>query len=289
MSYNSITIENLLGQIEANKICLPSIQREFVWADKGDKKSKIENLFDSIYRGYPIGSFLFWDLNEEILNKYSFYRMLKSFNENENRIGEIIPSPYVWEQHISEENKKLIGVLDGQQRITSLSIGFLGSHSIGKPGKVVKRSMYFNLLAFLDLNKSIEQLAVEDMEDDVEDRYGEIKEPKVKIFKLLSDSELEIANKNKDLVNELWTKINNLLDSSWNIFKNEENSLTSKAEQRKRREAFAKGLLEPYFEKKKNLNDAWWHENKNEFIDHLETIINKIKTKKIIGSYNENE
>ncbi len=286
MAYNTITIENLLGQIEANKICLPSIQREFVWADKDDKKSKIEKLFDSIYRGYPIGSFLFWELNDEILSKHNFYRTLTSFNENGNRIGKIIPRPYPWPEELSEENRKLVGVLDGQQRITSLSIGFLGSHKIGKLGNEVERHMCFNLLAFLDLNKSQEQLAIENLDEEVEDRFGEIKEPKVKIFRLLSDQEKDIANKNRDITNELWTELNNLRDSSWNIFKNEENSIISRAEQRKRREIFAKELLEPYFEKKKNLNETWWNENKNEFIDHLETIINKIKSKKIIGFYN---
>lgn len=236
MAYNTITIENLLGQIEANKICLPSIQREFVWADKDDKKSKIEKLFDSIYRGYPIGSFLFWELNDELLSKHSFYRTLTSFNENGNRIGAIIPKPYPWPHDSSEENRKLIGVLDGQQRITSLSIGFLGSHTIGKLGNEVERLMHFNLLAFLDLNKSVEQLAVEDMDEETEDRYGEIKEPKVKIFRLLSKPEKEIANKNKDLTNELWIELKNLRHSSWNIFKNDENSLMSKADLRKRRE-----------------------------------------------------
>jgi hypothetical protein len=286
MSYKSITIENLLGQIEANKICLPSIQREFVWADKGDKKSKIEKLFDSIYRGYPIGSFLFWELNDEILDKHSFYRTLTSFNENENRTGAIIPKPYPWPHELSEENKKLTGVLDGQQRITSLSIGFLGSHTIGKPGKQVERFMHFNLLAFLNLNKSAEQLAEENMEEETEDRFGEIKEPKVKIFKLLSRTEKEIANRDANLTNELWIQLNHLRHINWNIFKNEDNSLTSKAELRRRRETFAKELLMPYFEIKRNLNEAWFQENKNDFIDHLETIINKIKTKEIIGSYN---
>jgi hypothetical protein len=286
MAYNSITIENLLGKIEVNKICLPSIQREFVWADKGDKKLKIEKLFDSIYRGYPIGSFLFWELNDEILNRHSFYSMLKSFNENGNRIGEKISSPYVWEQHLSEDEKKLTGVLDGQQRITSLSIGFLGSHTIGKPGKEVTRHMHFNLLAFLDLNKSAEQLGVDDLEEEVEDRFGEIKEPKVKIFKLLSEQEKRIANNNKDLTNELWIELKKLMHHSWNIFKNDENSVMSKAETRRRRETFAKEHLVDFFEKKKNLNEAWWQDNKIDFIDHLETIVDNIKTKKIIGSYN---
>ncbi|GHP23845.1 hypothetical protein VN1175_09390 [Helicobacter pylori] len=44
---------------------LPNIQREYVWLKKTDEK-KIEQLFDSILRGYPIGSFLFWKLKKRI-------------------------------------------------------------------------------------------------------------------------------------------------------------------------------------------------------------------------------
>ncbi len=47
---------------------LPDIQREYVWLKKADEK-KIEQLFDSILRGYPIGSFLFWKLPKEDIAK----------------------------------------------------------------------------------------------------------------------------------------------------------------------------------------------------------------------------
>ncbi|GAA8117934.1 hypothetical protein HpBT107_13600 [Helicobacter pylori] len=38
------------------------------WLKKADEK-KIEQLFDSILRGYPIGSFLFWKLQKEDIAK----------------------------------------------------------------------------------------------------------------------------------------------------------------------------------------------------------------------------
>ena len=49
------TMSNLMADIEMGKIGLPDIQRPFVW-----KNSKIRDLFDSLYRGYPVGYFLFW-------------------------------------------------------------------------------------------------------------------------------------------------------------------------------------------------------------------------------------
>ncbi len=50
-----ITISEALGSIERREYVLPAIQREFVWWPE-----QIECLFDSLMRGYPIGSFLFW-------------------------------------------------------------------------------------------------------------------------------------------------------------------------------------------------------------------------------------
>lgn len=51
-----ITIAKAIENIQSNQYILPAIQREFVWSDK-----QIENMFDSLMRGYPIGSFLLAD------------------------------------------------------------------------------------------------------------------------------------------------------------------------------------------------------------------------------------
>jgi hypothetical protein len=49
------TLGSLLSQIELGQLGLPDIQRPFVW-----KNAKVRDLFDSLYRGYPVGYFLFW-------------------------------------------------------------------------------------------------------------------------------------------------------------------------------------------------------------------------------------
>lgn len=46
---------SLLGQIETGELGLPELQRPFVW-----KRVQVRDLFDSLYRGYPTGHFLFW-------------------------------------------------------------------------------------------------------------------------------------------------------------------------------------------------------------------------------------
>ena len=52
ISYN---LEKLIHDIDMGEIGLPDIQRPFIWGD-----AKIRDLFDSMYRGYPIGYLLFW-------------------------------------------------------------------------------------------------------------------------------------------------------------------------------------------------------------------------------------
>jgi uncharacterized protein with ParB-like and HNH nuclease domain len=41
--------------IELGEIGLPDLQRPFIW-----KNPKVRDLFDSMYRGFPVGYFLFW-------------------------------------------------------------------------------------------------------------------------------------------------------------------------------------------------------------------------------------
>lgn len=79
----------LVSYIEMGEIGLPDIQRPFVWND-----SKVRDLFDSMYRGYPIGYLLFWQ---------------NSFVEDARQIG-------------AEEKQKpaRLLIVDGQQRLTSL-------------------------------------------------------------------------------------------------------------------------------------------------------------------------
>jgi uncharacterized protein with ParB-like and HNH nuclease domain len=45
----------LIKFIGLGEIGLPDIQRPFVW-----KNAKVRDLFDSMYKGYPVGYLLFW-------------------------------------------------------------------------------------------------------------------------------------------------------------------------------------------------------------------------------------
>ncbi len=109
------SINELLLKVQEDKYILPAIQREFVW-----KPDQICQLFDSIMQGYPFGTFLFWNIEKQNIDKYKFYKFMLNYDEKNNQYCEYyenIPQ----EQHIA--------VLDGQQRITSLNIGLRGSYT----------------------------------------------------------------------------------------------------------------------------------------------------------------
>lgn len=116
MSFQTpITIAEALDNIEHQRYLLPAIQREFEWPP-----DKIEWLFDSLMRGYPISSFLFWNVEDRSKPGYKFYQFLRVFRER-------------FKTHNEEANMEGAGnftaVLDGQQRLTSLYIGLKGSYA----------------------------------------------------------------------------------------------------------------------------------------------------------------
>ena len=51
----SYSLNKIIQDIDMGEIGLPDIQRPFVWSNK-----KVRDLFDSMYKGFPIGYLLFW-------------------------------------------------------------------------------------------------------------------------------------------------------------------------------------------------------------------------------------
>lgn len=79
----------LIENIRNGRIGLPDIQRPFVWSS-----AKVRDLFDSMYRGYPIGTLMFWETGADVGTR---------------QIG----------LEKSERAPQLL-IVDGQQRLTSL-------------------------------------------------------------------------------------------------------------------------------------------------------------------------
>lgn len=119
MSFQTpITIAQAIDAIENGNYLLPAIQREFVWDN-----NKIEWLFDSIMRDYPISSFLFWRVEGETKNKYKFYSFLKNYRQKFKTHNEEVNSNGI---------NDFMAILDGQQRLTSLYVGLKGSYAYKK-------------------------------------------------------------------------------------------------------------------------------------------------------------
>ena len=125
--YTPKTIYELIEDIECGRVVLPAMQRNFVWSE-----SKICALFESIMRDYPIGTFLFWGIDQALFNKYVFNCFIKDYDE---QLGKM------------QRGKKAVAtfsdytaVLDGQQRITSLYMGIKGKYRTHIKGKAWDKS-----------------------------------------------------------------------------------------------------------------------------------------------------
>jgi hypothetical protein len=117
-------IATLIGYIETGDLALPDLQRPFVWGN-----NKVRDLFDSMYRGYPIGYFLLWN----------------------NNTGEKL-------SHIGLDDKMHkvpnMLIIDGQQRLTAL-------YSIIKKQEVKDKDYKFRRIK-IAFNPVLEEFRVAD-------------------------------------------------------------------------------------------------------------------------------
>lgn len=141
-AYKDCSIKEIMEQIYTKQILLPAIQRKYVW-----NEGRITALFDSIMRGYPIGTMLFWKITRQNQPECTFYNFICNYSEKDNYNNESVISPL-----------KITGLpffflaLDGQQRLTSLYIALCGSLEVKKPyahkgtkNAFVKKELYLNL------------------------------------------------------------------------------------------------------------------------------------------------
>ena len=125
-------IQDLKTDIERGKIKMPLFQRNFVW-DVG----KTAKLLDSILKGYPIGTFIFWTTADRL-------RSIKNLG------GIDFPE--------AKKNEPISYVLDGQQRITSIYACLKGLTL--DSNEIDYSQVYVNLLA-----KDEESIVVSDVEN----------------------------------------------------------------------------------------------------------------------------
>ena len=153
-----ITVKQALERIEASDYVLPAIQREFVWGP-----DRIARLFDSLMRGYPIGGFLLWRLNEHTVETLGLFRFLDRFSEFDHRHNE--PLSIL-------QPRALHAVLDGQQRLTALNVGLRGTFAHRLPRKWAnKAESYPPRTLYLELCNLAEDIDAEGYGEGVRFRF----------------------------------------------------------------------------------------------------------------------
>lgn len=93
MAQTNIKVSELVGKVQRGELTLPEMQRRYVWPG-----TRVRDLLDSLYRGYPSGTILVWETDEAIEQRELAVKATRT----------------------PTTSQKLL-LLDGQQRVTSLS------------------------------------------------------------------------------------------------------------------------------------------------------------------------
>lgn len=140
MAKAEATVEELVGMIERGELRLPEMQRRYVW-----RSTRVRDLLDSLYRGYPSGTILLWQTDEAVPQQE--FAVAQQGN------------PY--------QSTRLL--LDGQQRLTSLSAVIRG-----EPVSVRGRKKPIELLFNLEHPDKLEVVTEVNEEGDEEDDDEEL-------------------------------------------------------------------------------------------------------------------
>lgn len=135
--YETRTIAEVIPKLNA-EFFIPAIQRPYVWTP-----DKVEKLFDSLLKEYPISTFLLWKPPADKRNSWHTYKFVQHYRQD-NIQNEEADLSQVHDPHL---------VLDGQQRLTSLFIGLAGSYAVRAKGRRsasahshIEQQLYLNLL-----------------------------------------------------------------------------------------------------------------------------------------------
>lgn len=139
MAKAEASVEELVSMIERGELRLPEMQRQYVW-----RSTRVRDLLDSLYRGYPSGAILLWETDEAV--------PLQDFAVSQST------NPY--------QSTRLL--LDGQQRLTSLSAVIRGE-PVSVRGRRRPIDLLFNLEHPDQLTVVTEVEENGDDEDDADD------------------------------------------------------------------------------------------------------------------------
>lgn len=156
-SYNT-NISKIIEKIRTKEYIIPDIQRSFVW-----EPLQIERLFDSLMRGFPTGTLLLWEMDKKLIKDYNLYDFFKDYNLYSKADNSKLNN-----RSISDKPK---AVLDGQQRLTAIYIGFCGSYTFKKKWAKDIEENYHRHYLYLNLQEDRKEEYSDTEENEIEMKY----------------------------------------------------------------------------------------------------------------------
>ncbi len=169
MNKVDISVSQLVDLVERGELRLPEMQRQYVW-----RATRVRDLMDSLYRGYPSGSILVWETEQE--------QPVRDLSVTQNA------NPFA--------GHKLL--LDGQQRLTSLS-AILRGESVEVRGRRREIDILFNLdhpERLSEFTEVVNDGYSESVEDDVADETADDnEEEEISVQERLKSATFVVASK----------------------------------------------------------------------------------------------
>lgn len=160
MSKQEMTVNQLVANIEKGYIQKPEMQREYVW-----KATRVRDLLDSLYRGYPSGTILLWETDTD--------------------------APTTEFAIATEKNatSRPLLLLDGQQRLTSLSSVIRGEPIMVRERRKLKPiEILFNLehpdelVTITEIDDAPDTFVQSTVEDDIDEDEEETLQERLNQF-----------------------------------------------------------------------------------------------------------
>ena len=177
-SVNNYTVDTLLAHIKAGTIAIPEMQRPFVW-----DSSKVRDLIDSLYKGFPVGYIIVWQ-NPDVKLK-----------DGTMSIGKQV-------------------LIDGQQRITAMAAALVGNEVLDDHYKWKRISIAFNPL---EEKFEVSNNAIRNSSKWIPD-IAPVLQPAFNTFSFV----VEYCNKNEipekmSQINDILTKLNGIQNNSLGV------------------------------------------------------------------------
>lgn len=193
MQVTNKSIRNVLSRVQSSEIILPALQREYVW-----KRRDIEGLFDSLLQGYPINTFMSWEVSDILQQSMEFYLFLNPKYKEGN-----VNSDYINNTHA----RKSV-IIDGQQRLTSLYIALYGSYTTAKRNK--------EMFLYLNMDSALVNACTVSNEEDDEDLGNQMQSDENMIYNFHFMLEGEASSRKAK--GEHWLKLSDAFISTFNPY-----------------------------------------------------------------------